>query len=77
MIHPLISDMSTFSNNELEAKIQDLTSKYWKCSNAGLQSQISLILEMFTTELRTRQLALWDKSAKQHDANLDGLININ
>ena len=41
-MHPLIDDLSKLKDSELEAKINDLTRKYFMVRNPGVQAQIGL-----------------------------------
>ena len=76
-MHPLINNLHTFNENELEIKIKDLTAKYWKCNNSSLQYQISMILESYNAELSKRRAESWTKLNKDKNGMFDGLININ
>jgi hypothetical protein len=61
---------------ELEARISDLTSKYWKTSNPHLQQQIATQLEAHQFESRDRQGKKWAEAQKNLDNGLDSLINV-
>lgn len=74
MIHPLIGDLSHLNENELGAKITDLSNKYWQVHSPGLQNQISLMLEVYNNELAERRMKTWQKT--NDNKNLNDLIKI-
>lgn len=79
MIHPLINDLSSFTDPQLEEKAQDLQRKYFKTNNPELQIQIANILDIYKEELQTRRAIAAQKQREQMDSNgkdLDSLINI-
>lgn len=75
-MHPLINDFSTLKNNEIEAKINDLTKKYFMTSNYGVQCQISAVLDSYKEELSRRQADEWNKVMESRNKGLDKLINV-
>jgi len=77
MIHPLSTDLSKLKDAELESKIQELSKKYWQCRNPQLQQQVSLFLEIYNDELKTRRRKNWEQQSQNLDKGLDKLININ
>lgn len=75
-MHPLISDFSNLKNADIEAKINDLTKKYFMTSNAGVQCQISAMLDSYKEELGRRQADEWNKVMESRNKGLDKLINV-
>lgn len=75
-MHPLVVELSNLKNTEIEAKINDLTKKYFMTSNFGVQSQIASILDAYKEELAVRQQAEWQKTMESRDKGLDKLINV-
>lgn len=75
-MHPLVTDLSNLKNLEIEAKINDLTKKYFMTSNYGIQCQIASVLDSYKEELSTRQRAEWEKTMESRDKGLDKLINV-
>jgi hypothetical protein len=75
-MHPLVSDLDTLKNADIEAKINDLTKKYFMTSNYGVQNQISSILDVYKEELATRQRAEWQNAVETRNKGLDKLINV-
>jgi hypothetical protein len=75
-MHPLVTDLDTLKNADIEAKINDLTKKYFMTSNYGVQNQISSILDVYKEELATRQRAEWQNAVETRNKGLDKLINV-
>lgn len=75
-MHPLINDLSTIKTTELETKINDLTKKYFMTSNAGVQAQISAMLDSYKEEVGRRQAEEWNKVMESRNKGLDKLINV-
>ena len=74
MTHPL-TKVKTLKDNELEEKIIDLSTRYWKTSNPDIQRQIMLILDDYRQELGARR-AKQQVSEQNGENDLDSLINI-
>jgi len=77
MIHPLSEDLSKLKDAELENKIVELSRKYWQTRNPLVQSQITLFLDLYNEELKTRRNKLWEQQRQTTNKDLDKLININ
>ena len=75
-MHPLVIDLNNLKNAELEAKINELTKKYFMTSNFNVQGQIANILDAYKEELAVRQQAEWQKTIESRDKGLDKLINV-
>jgi hypothetical protein len=76
MIHPLQEDLSELKDSEIEAKIQDLTKKYYtayKLGSTDMLTQISNFLIIYKEEMSKRY---YEKSKKELDGDLDQLINV-
>lgn len=74
MTHPL-TKVGTLKDNELEDKIIDLSSRYWKTTNPEVQQQIMLILDDYRQELSARR-AKQQVEEQNGENDLDNLINI-
>ncbi len=74
MTHPL-SKVTQLKDNELENKIIELSSRYWKTSNPDVQQQIMLILDDHRQELSSRR-AKQQIAQENGENDLDNLINI-
>ena len=75
-MHPLIYNLSELKTTELEAKINDLTKKYFMTSNYELQNQITIMLDAYKEELSNRQREEWNKVMESRNKGLDKLINV-
>ena len=76
-MHPLVHDLSKLKDSEIESKILDLSKKYWQSSNPSVRDQISMLLDSYNEELRTRRSKLWQQQQENNDKGLDKLINVN
>ena len=76
MIHPLTEDYSQLKDVEIEAKIQDLSRKYFMSNNPYLRQQISTFLEIYRNELSARRAKQIEQLYQKRDKDLDKLINV-
>jgi hypothetical protein len=76
-MHPLVQNLSSLKDSEIEFKVNDLTRKYFMTSNYEVRSQISVILETYKEELSVRRQKELDRMANERNKDLDKLININ
>lgn len=79
MFHPLLPDLSTLKDADVEAKIADLNKKYHiaaRSGNGALCSQIIIALEEYKTELQKRLLNQSKVAMKNQNKDLDDLINV-
>lgn len=76
-MHPFINNISELKDSELEAKIQDISRKYWMTNNPDVKNQMVVILDMYQEELRNRRIQLIQKQYQNRDKDLDKLIKIN
>ena len=77
MFHPLSQDLSNLKDSEVEAKLNELTKKYFQAQrlgNAGLLAQLLTFVNMYKEEMSMR----YRKALKntQIDGDLDQLINV-
>lgn len=75
-MHPLVTDIKSLKNSELDAKVSDLTKKYFMTSNAHLQAQIAAMLDVYKEELAIRQHDEWQRATESRIKGLDKLINV-
>ena len=75
-MHPLIGDLKTLKEPELENKIQELSRRYFQVHNLELQQQIIMLLEGYKEELATRRSKMWQEQYQKRDTDLDSLINV-
>jgi len=75
-MHPLVPELDNLKTPEIEAKINDLTRKYFMTQNADLRNQIAKVLDVYKAEQRVRQQVEYEKMMNNRDKGLDKLINI-
>ena len=75
-MHPLVDDLASLKDSELESKVNDLTRKYFMTTNYQLQSQIALVLDTYKEELNSRRHAEWQKTMETRNKDLDKLIKV-
>ena len=77
MMHPLAPDLSELKDAEVEAKLNELTKKYFQAARLGNQdllTQLSTFVNMYREEMSNR----YRNSLKNTniDGDLDQLINV-
>lgn len=75
MLHPLSGNLDDLTLSQIEDKISDLTSKYFRTTNPQLQEQISTFIEIYKQEARMRVEQL--KKQQNDDLDLDNLVKVN
>lgn len=75
-MHPLIGDLSTLKDSELELKLNDLTRKYFTTHNFDVQRQMSMIIDSYREELAIRKQKEYEKMMQTRNKDLDKLINV-
>ena len=75
-MHPLAEDFSQLKDAEIETRVSELSKKYWQSSNPALQNQISLFLDLYNEELRSRRAKMWQQQYQNRDKDLDNLIKV-
>jgi hypothetical protein len=75
-MHPLVNDLISMKDPELESKINDLTRKYFMTYNPGIQAQIVAVLDSYKEELDRRRRLDYEKMMNTRDKGLDKLINV-
>lgn len=75
-MHPLVGDLSSLKDAELETKINELSKKYFSTYNVDIRQQIVMVLDTYKEELNNRRQAEYEKMMKSRDKNLDKLINV-
>jgi len=77
MFHPLEEDLTLLSDSEVEAKMQELSRKYFAAQRLGkpeMLTQIATFVTIYRNEMSKRYL---EKSRSGFDGDLDQLINVN
>jgi|TARA_A200000159_G_C7155439_1_gene269009 hypothetical protein len=77
MFNPLLDNLSELSENELLKNIDSLSKKYWQTNNPDVRMQISVTLDMFKEELKTKMRQKDQKQDDNGNKDLDNLIKIN
>ena len=78
MFNPLLPDLSTLKNEDLDNKITELMQKYTVAARhgqGGVCNQIVVILESYRTE-QQRRYAESTKKLINQNKNLDDFINV-
>lgn len=75
-MHPLIGDLSTLKDSEVDSKINELTRIYFATNNFELQQQIVMALDTYKIELAKRQAATYEKMMNTRNKDLDKLIKV-
>jgi hypothetical protein len=75
-MHPLAEDFSQLKDAEIETRVSELSKKYWQTSNSSIQSQISMFLDLYNEELKSRRAKMWQQQYQNRDKGLDKLINV-
>ena len=73
-MHPLIDDLTEFTDAQLQEKVVTLQRRYFSTNNIEVQSQITLLIDTYQLEIEKRTR---DKKKNQNPNNdLDNLINV-
>ena len=73
-MHPLVTDIAELKISELEAKVNDLTKKYFMAQNIDLRAQIASVLETYKETLAIRRDQEYQKMLDNRNKELDNLI---
>lgn len=79
MLHPYVDNLDKLSINELEDKVIELQRKYFLTNNPSVQSQISVIIDIYRDQIQTRHRidAQRQRDNQQDgDNSLDNLIKV-
>jgi hypothetical protein len=77
MFHPLEQDLTKLTDSEVEAKIQELSRKYFAAQRLGkpeMLTQIATFVTIYKQEMSRRYI---EKSRNDYDTDLGQLINVN
>ena len=75
-MHPLVNNLGTLSDNELEQKIIDLSRRFWTTNNPEVQAQMSMIIETYKLEQQERRIQQRKVQDENGDEGLDNLIKV-
>jgi ribosomal protein L29 len=78
-MHPLQSDLSGLSDQDLEKKVLELNSKYFQAMrfSPSVASQIVLLLDGYKAEQYNRSVAKSKKAEENGDNDINELIRVN
>jgi ribosomal protein L29 len=79
MFHPLGEDLSQLKDAEVEAKLHELTKKYFQAQRLGnhqLLTQLSTFVNIYKDEMTIRYSRAAKASQSSYDGDLDQLINV-
>jgi hypothetical protein len=79
MFNPFVDNLTELKIADLEAKITELSKKYFIAANSGnghLAEQILVILDQYRVELKTRNLSQTNLPTRLGDTDIDDLIKI-
>lgn len=79
MFNPLLENLSSLKDTELESMYSDLNKKYstsLKLNNSALAHQVTVAITMVREELQKRQQEATRKLMEKQNKDIDGLINI-
>lgn len=76
-MHPLIGELSSLKDSEVEAKLSELTRKYFATHNSELRNQIAMVLDTYREEMAKRQRAAYERMMSSRNKDLDKLIKVN
>ena len=75
-MHPLVHNLDTLKDGEIESRIQSLSKKYFATQNPDLRQQIVMVLDDYKTELAARQRRQLQAEYQKRDKDLDNLIKV-
>lgn len=79
MFNPLLPDLSTLKNEDVDNKITELMQKYLLASRfgqSGVMQQIAVILDAYKNEQMIRQQNASKKLMQNRNQDLDSFINV-
>ncbi len=76
-MHPLIGDLASLKDSDVENKINDLSRKYFMSPNPLLREQIVLALNTYKEELAKRRSKELEKMMSGQGKDIDKLIKVN
>ncbi len=76
-MHPLIGELSGLKDSEVEAKLSELTRKYFATQNFELRNQIAMVMDTYREEMAKRQRIAYEKMMSNRNKDLDKLIKVN
>ena len=76
-MHPGITDLSEFTDTQLEEKLLKLNRYYFTTDNPDLRQQMILVMDSYKSEIEMRRAAAKKQQLDASgDNDLDNLINV-
>lgn len=79
MFNPLVDNLTTLKDTDLDARMTDLNKKYsiaMRLGNGSVGMQIAVVLEQLRDEVQRRQVESSKKLLQKQNKDLDDLINV-
>jgi hypothetical protein len=79
MFNPLLEDLTTLKDADLESRMSDLNKKYniaMRMGNSAIGMQIAVVIEALRDESSRRQYEASKKLISKQNKDLDDLINV-
>ena len=79
-MHPLLNDISSLSDADLQKKQNELMKKMYQSHAMGSRSlvnQIQMVLQEYTNEIQTRHRVALEAMMKKSGKGMDDIIDIN
>ena len=79
MFNPLLEDLTSLKDGDLDSRMSDLNKKYsiaMRMGNGGVAMQIAVVLEQLRDEIMRRQQEASKKLLQKQNKDLDDLINV-
>ena len=75
-MHPLVDNLDSLKDKEIEDRIQSLSKKYFQTQNPDVRHQITVFLDIYKDEMSARRAKELQKQYQKRDIDLDGLIDV-
>ena len=73
MFNPLLESLTEMNDDQLQARIRDISRKYYMTTNNHIKDQLRILLDQFVNE-QTRRLS---EPKDGSETNFDDLISVN
>lgn len=75
-MHPLIENLESLSDSDIEVKVTQLNRKYFQTQNPQLRTQIASLLDGYKLELEARRYKQKLQAQEQQENGEQGLDNL-
>ena len=78
MFHPLLPDLSSLTDQQIDDKIKDLTKTYFNAlrMSPSAAEQVVMLLDGYRGEKTNREMKRMEQVKSTYNGDLDDLINI-